>query len=256
MKISTTSLIVILVLLIGLLTGIYFISAQYATPLTSATATQTAVSNTSTIPMQIVSIHETATFSPIVNVEYPQFSSLPAAWNKMIASSTTSRLANFRAEVASSEAARKATGDPLAELAPSAYSFIASWQPAQINGHYISFIERYDSYSGGANGHQELQTFNFDEKTGMMMTLADLFPNQTDWLTKLSALAKSQLTDTLTQASNGHLSQSILDDGTAPVADNFQNFTFTDYAITIYFPKYAVAPGVFGEQHVTIPRNN
>ena len=38
------------------------------------------------------------------------------------------------------------------------------------------------------------------------------------------------------------------------VLENFSNFTFTDNSITVYFPKYAVAPGSFGEQEISIPR--
>jgi hypothetical protein len=44
-------------------------------------------------------------------------------------------------------------------------------------------------------------------------------------------------------------------EGTAPTAENYQNFTFTENILTIYFPKYSVAAGAFGELHVDIPRS-
>jgi hypothetical protein len=203
--------------------------------------------------VSIISVSETASTSPTVTVEYPQFSSLPATWNTAIAYSTLNRLSEFKQNVTDNEAARLATGGTKDTIPMSAYSFIASWQPVQTNSRYMSFIERYDSFSGGANENQEIETFNYNVMTGKPLTLADLFPGKADYLKQISAIAREQLSASLSQASNGNFSEDMLTAGTEPTAENFQDFTFTDYLVTIYFPKYAVAPGSFGEQHVTIP---
>ncbi len=212
------------------------------------------------VPMTLVTIHEDASTSPSVSVEYPQFPSLPADLNTAIASSTLSRLAQFRQEAADNAAARAATtpadSNASADIPMSDYSFIASWQEAQVNDRYVSFIERYDLYSGGANENQEVQTFNYDVTGKQMMTLADLFPNVPDYLNKISDATRQQLTASMEQASNGNVPTDMLDAGTLPTADNFANFTFTDDLVNLYFPKYAVAPGAFGEQHATIVRSS
>ena len=206
------------------------------------------------IATDIVSIRETASSSPTVTVEYPQFPSMAAELNEAIASSTLNRLADFRSEAADNMQARKATADPKAVIDASDYSFIASWQQAQINNKFVSIIMRYDSFIGGANENEGVQTFNYDIANHKLMSLQDLFPNDKNYLEKVSVQARQQLSDSLAQASEGNAPNSMIDAGTAPEAANFQNFTFTNYLITIYFPKYAVAPGSFGEEQITLPR--
>ncbi|MBU6231186.1 DUF3298 domain-containing protein [Patescibacteria group bacterium] len=208
------------------------------------------------IPMDIVSIHEQASTSPTVMIEYPRFPTLSADLNSQIASTTLNGLADFRRMVAENDAARRATGRgyppaPLSSM--SDYSFLASWQPVQANSRYVSFIERYDSFSGGANENQTLQTFNYDVQAKKVIGLDDLLKSYLDYLSKISSIARERLDASLSVASDGHVPTQMIAAGTAPDPANFQYFTFTDSAITFYFPKYAVAPGVFGEQHVTIP---
>lgn len=210
----------------------------------------------SATPMTIVSVVEKASTSPRVTVEYPQFPKLPAALNGAIASATMRRLAEFRKRAAETRKARAATGDSAAVIPDSAYSFIASWQPSQVNSHYVSFIERYSSYAGGANGNEQLQTFNYDITRRRFVSLADLFPDAPDYLAAIASMARSQLASSMNFASAGHVPLTMLDAGTAPDLPNFKNFTFTNDLVTIYFPKYAVAPGSFGEQHVTIIRSS
>ncbi|MDE1975316.1 MAG: DUF3298 domain-containing protein [Patescibacteria group bacterium] len=281
MRRRTTVIIVAMVFAIaGLAVGFVLAERYGIRPSSEALLTRIAAmapNGASTTPVVIVSIKENASTSPQVNIEYPQFPGLPVGLNDAIASATLSRLADFRQAAGYTMKARAATGDPRAVISPSDYSFIASWQPTQMNSRYISFIERYDSYTGGANENQDLQTFDYEAdgtgsggttadnasgrsidssgSSGKMLTLADMFPGVSDYLTQVSYIARSQLTDSLAQASGGNVQISMLNNGTTPDSANFRNFTFTDYAVTIYFPKYAVAPGSFGEQHVVISRD-
>ena len=241
--------VVILIILAAIVIG-YTATRHTTTVTTSSTATVPAGSTV--IPISIVSVRDTSSTSPQLDVEYPQFADLPPSANDAIASATLSRLDTFKEDVKETMAARAATGGG-AVIATSSYSFTATWEPAQVNGRYISFIERYDSYSGGANENQEVQTFNFDVASGTPVTLADLFPDSADPLKLISALARSQLRASLMNASPGYDPDHMLNEGTAPTTDNFSNFTFDEYAITFYFPKYAVAPGAFGEQRAQIP---
>jgi hypothetical protein len=204
------------------------------------------------LAINIVSIREAASSSPTVSVEYPQFAGVNRAFNQAISSSTLGILAEFRQTSAENEAAREANGAPAMPL--SSYSFNASWENAQTNSSYISFIERYGYWNGGANGDEDLDTFNYDFSKGKIMTLADLFPGVSDYLERISRTARAQLYDSLGASSNSYV-QTMINEGTVPTVDNFSNFTFTDYNVTIYFPKYAVAPGSAGEQKVVIPRD-
>jgi len=251
---SRTIFAAIIVTVVAFFVG-YSIAPNIARAPGSTNAPKTAPGGSSVIPISIISLRESASTSPSVSIEYPQFPSLPTDFNDAIASSVTGRLADFRKESADNEAARHATAAPGADIPPGAYSFIATWQLTQINDRYVSFIVRYDMYTGGANENQELQTFNYDMAAHKVMSLGDLFPKRADYLKALADIARSQLNESLYGSSNGNAPADMITAGTEPTADNFANFTFTDYIVTIYFPKYAVAPGSFGEQHVDVPRS-
>ena len=247
--------IFVVILVICAVIVIGYALTQHSTTVTSPTVTN-APTGSSVISLSIVSIYDDASTSPQLNVEYPQFSSLQASANEAIASATLSRLDDFKSTMTENMAARAAAGGGSADIGTSSYSFIATWEPSQINDRYVSLVERYDSYSGGANENQDLQAFNYDVASGTPVTLQELFPDVADPLQPISILARSQLHDSLSAASPGYDPDQMLDEGTAPTADDFSNFTFTDDTITFYFPKYAVAPGSFGEQHVTLPRSD
>lgn len=232
------------------------VNAPKTTVATSTPATTTTVKTVS-VKATIETIHEVSSSTPMVTVEYPQFSALPDSFNESIATDTLSRLAQFRSDVNDNQTARDATADhDDASIPLSAYSFDASWQSGQVNDRYVSFIERYDIYSGGANEDQEIQAFNYDVVNHKVMTLADLFPKSPDYLTQISKIAQADLDSALDKASNGNAPTDMIAMGTSPDPDNFLDFTFTDSVVNIYFSKYAVAPGSFGEQHVIIARSS
>lgn len=212
-----------------------------------------AASQTVQVPITIQTIKEQASTSPQVSVEYPQFPTLSAAFNTSIEKSVTDRLAQFRTEAAENYKARKTTAPVDEHVSPSDFTFIATWEPAQINARNVSFIIRFDSYIGGANENQELQTFDYSVDKKMAIGLTDLFPNSPDVLQQLSSISSSQLAAHMQEAAGKDVPLDMMKEGTAPKAENFQDFTFTEKALTIYFPKYAVAPGAFGEQKVAIP---
>lgn len=233
---------------------------QVAAPAVSGTSSdQTGANNgnaATTTPVVMMNINETASTSPTVTVGYPSFPTLSKTFNEEIATATLSRLAEFRQNVADNSAARDATSHGEAALPMSDYSFLAAWTTARVDMRYVSGIERYDSFVGGANDNVELQTFNYDISTGRELTLANLFPGVNDYLQKIAVLSKTMLVKHFAEVAPDYTDTiGMLDGGTAATADNFSAFTFTDKDVTIYFPKYAVAPGSFGEQSVTISRD-
>ena len=203
-------------------------------------------------PVVTETIREQASTTPQIAVEYPQFPSLAADFNAAIKSSVLGRLAAFRQESAEAYRARTTTAPVDQHISPSDFNFIAKWEPAQISASHVSFIIRFDSYTGGANENQELQTFNYDVKTGKMLSISDI-ASRTDYLQVLSREARNQLTAHFKEVAGPNAPLDQMTASTTPDAGNFQNFTFTEKSVTIYFPKYSVAPGAFGEQKITLP---
>jgi hypothetical protein len=208
--------------------------------------------------VQVVSIRDTAS-SRLYRVtgEYPQFDGASSAFNAAVAHFITSNLGQFKIDAAANQKAREATMPAGSKdtLPPQSFYFTVQWQPEQVNEAFVSIVTRIEYYDGGANETQLLQTFNYDMAQKKTMTLAGLFPNVQNLLQKVAALSREVLTSSLNNSSNGKVSIDILDEGTTPTAEHYANFTFNDDVVNIYFPKYQVAPGVFGEQKAVIVRS-
>jgi hypothetical protein len=210
------------------------------------------------VQVSVVSIRDT-TSSQLYKVtgEYPQFENASGSFNGAIADFVNSNLTQFKSDSVANQQAREATmpAGQKDTLPPQSFYFTSNWQPEQINSNYTSIIVRLDYFNGGANDTQLLKTFNYNVTTGKMMTLVDLFPGVPTYLQQVSQLAIQELTSSENDASNGNAVGSMIQQGAAPTASNYANFMFNDDVATIYFPKYQVAPGDFGEQTVTIVRS-
>ena len=210
------------------------------------------------VPLSIVSIRDTSSSQAYrITGEYPQFRNVSSSFNAAIANYVTSNLAQFKTDSVANLQARIATmpSGTKNTLPAQAFTFASSWTPEQINDQYISIVVRLDYFNGGANGAQLLKTFNYNVTTGTVMTLADVFPNVPTYLQQISQLAVQELTNSENDASGGYAATDMIRQGAAPTADNYANFIFNDDVVTIYFPKYQVAPGSFGEQQVSIVRS-
>ena len=86
------------------------------------------------------------------------------------------------------------------------------------------------------------------------ITLDEILPKITKPanLQTLSTLCRAQLREILDIEDNNFLVQSI-NEGTMPVASNFQIFTITNQGVYFYFTNYQVAPGSYGIQEVFLP---
>lgn len=209
--------------------------------------------------MHIVAVRDGADPLYSIAMEYPQFDAASDTFNREIADWANGELANFKKDARDNWKARQDTtppGQPKQDFPQTPFTFSITWQPKQINGSTISIIARMDSYEGGAHGVSELKTFNYDIAQKKDVALADLFPGNTAYLDKVSKYARDRLVEDLaTSAGDGQdILMGMINDGTAPTVENFANFMFNEDVIDLYFPKYQVAPGVYGEQHVIMPR--
>lgn len=241
--------VVALIVILGVVGAVLFYvmqsrdTAKAPASVTRATTTDSVVKKCGRpIAVMTEAVQEEASSSPSVSAEYPQFPSLSLELNQTIRSVVLNRLQEFRKEAAESKI-----------IPGKDFSFLARFEAVQANSSYVSLIIRFDSYTGGANENQDLQTFNYDVVDKKTLSLGDLFASGTDYLTAISSEARKQLMNKLTAAAGDASPSEMLINGTTPREENFKNFTFTDAAIQIYFPKYSVAAGALGEQQVNIP---
>jgi hypothetical protein len=187
-----------------------------------------------------------------IMAEYPQFSLVGDEFNGAIAKEVGDRVKEFKNAVEENWKARQDTtpkGEVKEEFPVEPFYFSAVWESKQMNERYISFVLHFDSFEGGANGRQELRTFNYDLKNKKQMTLADLFSGVPDYLKKIASFSKQYLVGSL-----GESGLDMIETGTKSTSENFKNFVFSDDIVLVYFEKYQVAPGAAGEQKIFIPR--
>lgn len=207
--------------------------------------------------MEIVATHDATNRLYRIDAEYPQFKGVSDTINKPIELYVSEAIAEFKVHAEENWKARQETapaGQPQTEYPAEQFTFMATWQPKQINKKYISMIIRVDAYEGGANARSELRTFNYDVEQGKEIALADLFPGDKGYLGKVAKYAYDRLSEDLQNASGDGIDLNMIAEGTVPTRENFKNFVFDAYVIELYFPKYQVAPGVFGEQRVMMSR--
>ena len=126
------------------------------------------------------------------------------------------------------------------------------------------------SYTGGAHGIPLVARFVWLPKTRQMLTAQGLFASTNAWQV-ISDAAREQLTTTLSQrldaddlegadrAQQLKNSSRMIDDGTAPKAENFAQFepvmdvSGRIRALRFVFPPYQVGPYVDGTRTVDIP---
>jgi hypothetical protein len=102
--------------------------------------------------------------------------------------------------------------------------------------------------AGSAHPGTLTQTFNCDLVNARILALQDLFGAGSAYLGVLSNTSRNQLSDRTTQDDLPTMQQ-----GTAPVADNFSAFLLGPNALVIVFARYQVANGTAGQPEVSIP---
>jgi hypothetical protein len=93
------------------------------------------------------------------------------------------------------------------------------------------------------------ESINYDLKTGRPLQLRDIFKPKTKYLHVLSKLSRLKLIE-LYQFSEA---DSWMEEGTAPLEKNFEDWNITPEGIVISFGDYQVGPYGMGAPEVTIP---
>jgi hypothetical protein len=211
------------------------------------------------LEMSISSISQTDNFYNI-QVEYPQFRDIAAAFNDQVSAFITGKIDTFKKNTKDNWDARIATtppGQTVPENPVAPFDFIANWKPVQLNKKYLSFVINIYYFSGGAHGLNEVYAFNYDIVQKKELTINDFLGNSPQALQELSQIAAQQVTSQL-QSSGVQIDDvltQIVQQGTKPTLDNYHNFNFNYNSLTIYFQQYQVAPGYVGPVTITIFKN-
>lgn len=194
---------------------------------------------------------------------YPQFTQSGPEFNKTIKDFVVTGIESFKQESNDNHKARIENGweDFEKEFTQKGlYSYQVKTEIIQSNSSFISIAITVSGYTGGAHGYSNTVTFNYDVTNKKEIGLDYFYPNNPNYLKTISDISRVQLTEKLIKASE----QDVLDDniksmmieGTDPSnPQNFKMFTFTNNEIHVYFGQYQVAPYVYGEQTIILPRN-
>lgn len=117
----------------------------------------------------------------------------------------------------------------------------------------ISLLYTVYDYTGGAHGMTTFQTYVFDLAGERVLTLNDIFQPGIDPLATVQPLARQILETQLTELGGMAPDATWLDQGTAPIPENYANWVLTPDALVFYFPPYQVAAYALGPQIVSIP---
>ena len=193
-----------------------------------------------------------------IQVEYPQFGDVAAAFNDQISAFITGEIVTFKKNTKDNWDARIATTPPgqnVPENPAVPFDFIANWKPVQLNKEYLSFVINIYYYSGGAHGLDKVYAFNYDIVQKKELTINDFLGNSPQALQELSQISAQQVTSQL-QSSGVQIDDILtpmIQQGTKPTLDNYNNFNYN--SLTIYFQQYQVAPGYVGPITITIFKN-
>ena len=187
----------------------------------------------------------------ISNIEYPEFKDLPGL-NKYIKNFIVTGWSDFK------EFAKNDWNDITSlnsnTLPPYEYYVKTSiYNSKDIKSIYFNIY----SYKGGAHGETVIKTINYDTQNEkyLIITEASGFTYE-----ELSDICRKELHNKLISDNKFEIEQQealilseMIDEGTLPIASNFEAFTINKKEITVYFSQGKVAPNYYGEQSVSIP---
>ncbi len=100
--------------------------------------------------------------------------------------------------------------------------------------------------AGRAHPYHSHEVLNFDLTQGKALTLKNLFKTRANYLNVIAKYSSKSLNEKLKD-------KWMINDGTAPLAKNYQTWNLEDDGILITFNEYQVAPYSYGVQEVEVP---
>ncbi len=131
------------------------------------------------------------------------------------------------------------------------YSVQSDYEVTRNDDSILSFIVSIYQYTGGAHGISSTWTFVFDKQKNKLLSLEDVFEQETDYLFILSDAAVREL-KTRDLLDN----EEWLLEGAGAQKANFERFVLTAKEIRFIFDAYQVGPYAAGTQEVSFPLSN
>jgi hypothetical protein len=246
---------ILLVIIAIIFSVVVFLLIQKAEFFTGKNIIQEKPVENNSLVVSVIPIHQTDSFYNI-QVEYPQFKNVSDEFNKKIADLITQRIDDFKKSAKENWDARRATAmpdNPVPENPAEPFDFIATWKPVQINNEYISFVINLYYFVGGAHGTNEVHAFNYDLASQKEITILDFLNSSQQAFEKLAELAGENISSQLKASgvTMDEFLQSMIESGTKPTQENYQNFNFNYNSLIVYFQQYQVAPGAAGSMTAT-----
>lgn len=177
---------------------------------------------------------------PDITVSYPMLGRKDvdrdvAGWVERIAST-------FEAELAPRSLELEQQDRPPCEL-------MGSYTLTRPSANALSIVFEIWTYTGGAHGNLDVIPLTYSLISGQRLGLVDIFENVDKALEIMSDTSRKELAIRL----GGGREDSMIHDGTVPVAENFSALALVPGGVRVYFQPYQVAPWAAGAQRVFIP---
>ncbi len=154
-------------------------------------------------------------------------------------------------------AARTEASSFIADLAEPGNEMVATssltggYQLSQITPDRLSLEMNYlAELSGAAHPNNFTKTINYDLARERTLEITDIIGNSPADLTRLAGFAKADLIE---QFNNDDSLAEWIEEGTAPLPENYRKFTLTNDSLILIFDPYVVAPYAAGVVRVTVP---
>ncbi len=131
------------------------------------------------------------------------------------------------------------------------YSLNVAYRPYS-SGEYVSYEFDVFTDTGGAHPNNYYRTLVFDLE-GRTVALGDLFQSGSSYLERISEEATRQVTEQITQRAGADAVATLMQEGLAPRAENFENFVVDSDRLRIFIPPYQAAAYAVGSFEVQIP---
>ena len=187
-----------------------------------------------------------------VDATYPRIvgSTNPNAekFNLLMKTEITKMVADFKKEIIANGPPPKGMGTE--------NSFDAGYTVMYADENIVSVsVNISPYYAGAAHPSHEIQTYNYDLKTGKLWALVDLFKPATYYLDYISRLCTDDLSARLKPDGDGGMGSDPewVRNGAAANPDNYRSWNISRKGLVISFPPYQVASYADGPKYVTIP---
>lgn len=134
------------------------------------------------------------------------------------------------------------------------YALESSYEVIRDDENYLSI--RINSVVVMASGNQFVKIFNIDKSTGEILTLADLFADNSDYAAIISENIKKQMKERMAADENITYFISSPEEpfGFDTITEETNFYLNENNELVIVFDEYEVAPGFMGVVEFTIPK--